>query len=211
MIERGYYEILERATLTNVSLLIVGDPFGATTHSDLLLKCKNAGVKLEVIHNASIINAVAISGLQLYRFGQTVSIPFFTERWKPDSFYDRIKDNDKLGLHTLCLLDIKMKEISEENLFKGKNIFEAPKFMKIRDAINQFENVEKQKNEGVLNLSRKIVGLARIGSNSQKICYGEMEELRSIDFGTPLHSIIIPALNLHEVEKKILEDIYTKE
>ena len=45
---------------------------------------------MRVIHNASIMNAVAACGLQLYRFGQTVSIVFFTETWRPDSFYDRI-------------------------------------------------------------------------------------------------------------------------
>ena len=41
---------------------------------------------------------------------------FFTETWKPDSFYDRIKENADLGMHTLVLLDIKVKEQSEENL-----------------------------------------------------------------------------------------------
>ena len=62
------------------------------------------------------MNAVGACGLQLYNFGQTVSLVFFTETWKPDSFYDRIKENADLGMHTLVLLDIKVKEQSEENL-----------------------------------------------------------------------------------------------
>lgn len=62
------------------------------------------------------MNAVGASGLQLYNFGQTVSLVFFTDSWKPDSFYDRIKENSDLGMHTLILLDIKVKEQSEENL-----------------------------------------------------------------------------------------------
>jgi len=62
------------------------------------------------------MNAVGASGLQLYNFGQTVSLVFFTETWKPDSFYDRVKENSILGMHTLILLDIKVKEQSEENL-----------------------------------------------------------------------------------------------
>ena len=45
-----------------------------------------------------------------------MSLVFFTETWKPDSFYDRIKENMGLGMHTLVLLDIKVKEQSEENL-----------------------------------------------------------------------------------------------
>ena len=62
------------------------------------------------------MNAVGASGLQLYTFGQAVSLVFFTDTWKPDSFYARIKENSDLGLHTLVLLDIKVKEQSEENL-----------------------------------------------------------------------------------------------
>ena len=39
---------------------------------------------------------------------QAVSIVFFTETWQPDSFYDKILANRRMGLHTLCLLDIKV-------------------------------------------------------------------------------------------------------
>jgi diphthine synthase len=62
------------------------------------------------------MSAVGVCGLQLYNFGQTVSLVFFTSTWKPDSFYDRVKENADLGMHTLMLLDIKVKEQSEENL-----------------------------------------------------------------------------------------------
>lgn len=57
-----------------------------------------------MVHNASVMNAIGICGLQLYRYGETISIPFFTETWRPDSFYEKIKRNRSLGLHTLCLL-----------------------------------------------------------------------------------------------------------
>ncbi len=50
------------------------------------------------------MNAVAACGLQLYNFGRTVSICFFTEEWRPDSFYEKILENSSIGLHTLCLL-----------------------------------------------------------------------------------------------------------
>lgn len=69
------------------------------------------------------MNAVGVSGLQLYTFGQSVSLVFFTDTWKPDSFYDRIKENSDLGLHTLVLLDIKVKEQSEENLARSVFVF----------------------------------------------------------------------------------------
>ena len=131
MVETESDAILERANEVDVALLIVGDPFGcvlsplqtkclrhcrATTHSDILLRARALGIPIEVIHNASIMNAVGACGLQLYNFGQAVSLVFFTDTWKPDSFYDRIAENSKLGMHTLLLLDIKVKEQSIENL-----------------------------------------------------------------------------------------------
>jgi diphthine synthase len=76
----------------------------ATTHTDLVIRARELGIPVQVIHNASIMNAIGACGLQLYNFGQTISIVFFTETWRPDSFYDRIKENRALGLHTLCLL-----------------------------------------------------------------------------------------------------------
>lgn len=57
-----------------------------------------------MVHNASVMNAIGVCGLQLYRYGETVSIPFFTDSWRPDSFYEKIQRNRNLGLHTLCLL-----------------------------------------------------------------------------------------------------------
>ena len=87
-----------------------GDPFGATTHHDLMLRAKEKGIETKAIHNASILNAVGACGLSLYKFGETVSIPFWQDEWKPESFYDRIVSNRKNGLHTLCLLDIKVRQ-----------------------------------------------------------------------------------------------------
>ena len=80
----------------------------ATTHSDLLVRAKTLGIEVEVVHNASIMNAVGACGLQLYRFGEAISIPFFTDTWRPDSFYDKIKGNRAIGLHTLCLLGMSL-------------------------------------------------------------------------------------------------------
>lgn len=44
------------------------------------------------------------------------------DSWRPDSFYDRIASNRRAGLHTLCLLDIKVKEPSLESLARGKKV-----------------------------------------------------------------------------------------
>lgn len=76
----------------------------ATTHTDLVVRAKRLGIDVKVVHNASVMNAVGVCGLQLYHYGETVSIPFFTETWRPHSFYEKIQKNLMLGLHTLCLL-----------------------------------------------------------------------------------------------------------
>ena len=117
-----------------VSFLVVGDPFCATTHTDLYLRCVEAGVKVNVIHNASIVSAMGCCGLQVYRFGEIVSIPFFTEKWRPTSFYAKIKGNADKQLHTLALLDIKVKEPTLESLARGKPVYMPPRYMTTKQA-----------------------------------------------------------------------------
>lgn len=97
-VESECQEMLERARDEQVSFCVVGDPFGATTHADLFLRCKELKIEVKVIHNASIINAMGCTGLQLYRFGEIISIPFFTETWKPYSFAEKIQCKHSLKL-----------------------------------------------------------------------------------------------------------------
>jgi diphthine synthase len=215
MIEIGFdKEILEKAKTSKVSLLVVGDPFSATTHIDLYLRCIHKGVKVEVVNNASILNSIGITGLSLYRFGETVSIPFFTEKWRPYSFYDKICRNYKNDLHTLILLDIKVKEISEENLAKGKKIYEKPRFMTVNQALDELlEASEKSEtiieNKGLINEDNLCYGVARIGSENQIVKAGKIKDIIKFDFGKPLHSVVLCAKTLSSIEKEVVE-FYSK-
>ncbi|KAJ4483572.1 tetrapyrrole methylase [Lentinula aciculospora] len=205
LVECGSDEILKDADKEDVCLLVVGDPFGATTHTDILLRARHLGIPTRVIHNASIINAVGASGLQLYNFGQTVSLVFFTETWKPDSFYDRIKENAEGGLHTLLLLDIKVKEQSEENLARGRKIYEPPRYMTVRQAVSQLLEIEALREEGVLDADKTLaVAMGRVGGlDNQRILAGPLSSfLRAPPdaFGPPLHSMIIVGKRLHHLE-----------
>lgn len=159
---------------------------------------------MRVIHNASIMNAIGAAGLQLYRYGEAVSIVFFTETWRPDSFYDKILANRRAGLHTLCLLDIKVKEPSLESLARGKKVYEPPRFMTIATAVEQLREVEAARRGGAYDDATMCVGVARLGSVSQKIVAAPLAELSRIDFGPPLHSLII-AGQMHAIEEEILE------
>ncbi|KAJ3319519.1 diphthine synthase [Boothiomyces sp. JEL0866] len=202
MVESESDKILHGAEIDNVAFLVVGDPFGATTHTDLVLRAHELGIKTKMIHNASIMNAIGCCGLQLYNYGQTVSIVFFTDNWKPDSFYDKIKQNLSIGLHTLY---IKVKEQSEENMARGRKIYEPPRFMSNNTCISQLLEIEEKRKENLYNENTIVVGLARVGADDQVIKVGTMKELLEYDFGKPLHSFIIPG-KMHFLEADCLKE-----
>ncbi|GAV63599.1 TP_methylase domain-containing protein [Cephalotus follicularis] len=191
MVEEKADAILSHSLSSDVAFLVVGDPFGATTHTDLVVRAKKLGVNVKVVHNASVMNAIGICGLQLYRYGETISIPFFTQSWRPYSFYDKILNNRSLALHTLCLLDIRVKEPSLESLCRGRKQYEPPRYMTINTAIEQLLEVEQMRGGKAYNEDTCCVGLARLGSDDQKIVAGTMRQLRVVDFGAPLHCLVI--------------------
>ncbi|XP_021831026.1 probable diphthine methyl ester synthase [Prunus avium] len=203
-VEEKADQILSAAAASDVAFLVVGDPFGATTHTDLVVRAKKLGIDVKVVHNASVMNAVGICGLQLYHYGETVSIPFFTETWRPDSFYEKIQKNRGLGLHTLCLLDIRVKEPTLESLCRGRKQYEPPRYMSINTAIEQLLEVEENQGESAYDENTMCVGLARLGSEDQKIVSGTMKELQSVDFGAPLHCLVIVG-KTHPVEEEMLD------
>ncbi|KAL1960839.1 hypothetical protein VTO42DRAFT_5822 [Malbranchea cinnamomea] len=206
MVESSSDEILEGADKVDIAFLVVGDPFGATTHSDLALRARELGIKTKAIPNASILSAIGCSGLQLYNFGQTVSMVFFTDTWKPSSFYDRIKENVSIGLHTLVLVDIKVKEQSLENLARGRKVFEPPRYMTVAQCASQMLETEETRQEGVYGPKSLAVGLARVGSDDQKIAAGTLEELSKMDMGPPLHCLILLGKRTHDLEREFIRE-----
>ncbi|GAB1288043.1 Diphthine methyl ester synthase [Apodemus speciosus] len=215
-VEQEADNIFKDADVTDVAFLVVGDPFGATTHSDLILRATKLGIPYQVIHNASIMNAVGCCGLQLYKFGETVSIVFWTDTWRPESFFDKVKKNRENGMHTLCLLGnkspagwyIKVKEQSLENLIRGRKIYEPPRYMSVNQAAQQLlEIVQNQRARGeepAITEETLCVGLARVGAEDQKIAAGTLEQMCTVRLGEPLHSLVITGGNLHPLEMEML-------
>ncbi|KAL0091018.1 diphthine synthase [Phycomyces blakesleeanus] len=200
MVETESDAILANADKINVSFLVVGDPYGATTHTDLVIRAREMNIPVQVIHNASIMNAVGACGLQLYNFGQTISIVFFTDTWRPDSFYDRIIENHNIGLHTLCLLDIKVKEQSIENMARGRKIYEPPRYMTVNQAVEQLLEIEENRKQGICTPESLAIGCARIGTSTEQIVAGSLSELLEVDFGGPLHSLVLVGSKMHHME-----------
>lgn len=204
LVESGSEEILKDAATEDVAFLVVGDPFGATTHTDLVLRAKRANIPVEVVHNASVMNAVGSCGLQLYTFGQTVSMVFFTDSWRPDSWYDKIWENRKIGLHTLVLLDIKVKEQSIENMARGRLIYEPPRYMSISQCCEQLLEIEEARGTKAYTPQTPAVAISRLGSATQSFQVGTIEELANYDSGEPLHSLVILGRQCHELELEYL-------
>ncbi|PHH64851.1 hypothetical protein CDD81_3917 [Ophiocordyceps australis] len=202
MVESNSDEILRDAQDKDVVFLVVGDPFGATTHSDLALRAKQQSIEVRSVPNASILSAIGACGLQLYNFGQTVSMVFFTDSWKPASFYHRIKENASIGLHTLVLVDIQVKEPNLENLARGRKIYEPPRYMTVGQCASQMLQVEEEKREAVYTAKSLAIGAARVGSKTEKFVAGTLQQLCSLDseLGPPLHSLVLLGRRTHVLE-----------
>ncbi|XP_011141093.1 diphthine methyl ester synthase isoform X2 [Harpegnathos saltator] len=174
----------------DVAFLVVGDPFGATTHTDLVLRAKEKDI-------------------QLYSYGETVSIPYWTDTWQPDSFYERIISNRQRDLHTLCLLDIKVKEPTLESILKKKKDYMPPKFMSVNEAANQLIEVlnNKIQDSQITELTDQClaVGLARVGCEDQRIVVCSLQDMTSVDLGPPLHCLVVPAKRMHPLEIEFLK------
>ena len=171
-----------------IVILVAGTPMFATTHIGLLVKGKEMNIPVEVIHNASILNVYGCLGLYSYHHGKTVSIPYFTPEWKPTSFFDNIIKNIQVGLHTLCLLDIKVEE---------------GRFMTVNEALTQILSLESD----IVNEDYKVFTICRFGSPDQDIKYGKIKDLIKDDFGKPLHSLVIPS-ELDIIEKEMVNSLF---
>ena len=76
--------------------------------------------------------------------------------------------------------------------------------MTINTACEQLIYVEEEdKKEGAYNRNSVVVGLARVGRDDQLIVSGTLEELCTVDFGGPLHSLILCG-ELHDLEKEMV-------
>ena len=176
--------ILKNAKTKNVSFLVIGDPFSATTHVDIMLRAKELNIKVKVINNASILTAVGITGLQLYKFGQVTSIPFDNKEIKTP--VEVLKKNQKMGLHTLFLLDLNPE--NKEYL----TVSEALKYL-------MGNNVSRD---------TLCIGCAAIGSDKPEIKFGKIKDVLKVSFRKYPQCLIIPG-KLHFMEEEALETYST--
>lgn len=182
-------EVLKAAEKSKAVLLVPGDPLIATTHVDLRIRAKKQGIRTRIVHGASIISAaVGLSGLQNYKFGRSVTVPFTDGNVVADTAYAVVEENKKRGLHTLCFLDLKAEE---------------KRYMSINDGLQALLNVEQQKGKKVVTLETFAVGVARAGSDETVVKADTVKALLKFDFGAPPHVLVFPG-KLHFMEAESL-------
>ncbi|MGB9732887.1 MAG: diphthine synthase [Candidatus Micrarchaeia archaeon] len=177
-LEENAYETIKNAKNEDIAILVPGDPLIATTHHTILDLAKKNGIEVKVFHAPSIFTAaIGESGLDIYRFGPTTTIPFWSKKYKPISFIDTIDKNLKNNEHTLVLLDYNYKE---------------EKAMSLEEALALLEVAERERG---VSLPQKIIVLADIGKASQDIAFGERAMLARMSkrFTGKIISLIIPS------------------
>ena len=172
-------KIIDEASHLDVALLVYGSPLTATTHISLLQEAKKSGVRYKIIYNASIFDAVAETGLQLYKFGKIASMPKWKENYEPDSFMEIILQNQSMRAHSLVLIDIGLE---------------------FQDALKQLE-ISAEKYDIKL---KKILVCQVLGTKNRKISYKTIEKFKEFESVRKPYCIIIPS-KLHFVEKEFLE------
>ena len=186
--EENGKKILQAAETGKTILLVPGDPLIATTHVTLRIEAKKRGIETRIIHGASIISAaIGISGLHNYKFGKSVTIPFPDEN-PSETPYTVVAQNKQLGLHTLCLLDIKA---------------EQKRYLTICDGLNALLDVEAKRKQKIVTTDTLVVGVSRAGSDNPTVKAGYTKDVLNHNFGQPPHTLIFPG-KLHFTEAEAL-------
>jgi len=180
--------ILDESSKMDVSILVPGDPMVATTHITLIGDAKKRGIETGIIHNSSIISAICETGLHVYKFGASATVPFIekTGGKDPESVYRVLEMNKKNGSHTLFLMDIM-----------------DDKMMTANKAIELLLKMEETLGKGLFTRNTHVVVAARLGYKDSILKYGKAENLAEYDFGEPPMVLIVPG-KLHFSEEEYL-------
>jgi diphthine synthase len=186
-VEKGGPRLLEEARSKDVVLLVAGDPMAATTHADLLVRFRQAGVPFRVVHAPSIFTAApGLLGLQHYKFGRATTLVRPEKGWSPTSPFDAVAENHARGLHTLVLLDIKS---------------DLGYFMTANEGIGLLLDLAQRTGNAWFDGAAQVGVVARAGSPEPGVWTGPAADLLKADFGRPLHCLVVPG-QLQVVEQE---------
>jgi len=172
-------KLIKEAKGRNIALLVYGSPLFATTHMTLILDAKEQKIDTKVIYSSSVLDGIAETGLQLYKFGKIASMPAWTDDYNPDSFMVIVKDNQSISAHSLILCDIGLK---------------------IDKALQQLKQSAERKKVKI----DKVIVCSRLGTEEQKIYYDSIDKLKKQKIKNPF-CMIIPS-KMHFLEEQGLNN-----
>jgi len=196
-VEQDPEDILAAAAREDVVFLTAGDTMISTTHSDLRIRAESRGIETRVIHGVTAETAASgLTGLQNYRFGKAVTLPFPFVHGAgdvPPSVIESIEANQERGLHTLVYLDIKVD------------------YHRRRDGPEEHDPYMTASYAADLLASdwqadQLAVVVARAGSPEPLVRADRLSVLADEAFGEPLHMLVIPG-ELHHVEADALRSL----
>lgn len=186
-VEAGGRDLVDEADGLDVALLTAGDPLTATTHTDLVVRARAAGIPVHVVHAPSIYSAApGLLGLQHYKFGRTTTLVRPEQGWSPTSPFEAIAANHGAGLHTLVLLDIQAHD---------------DYFMPADEALAILLDLADRTGNDWFDANSQVGVVARAGAAEPLVVTGTVGALKERDFGPPLHCLVVPgALQVVEEE-----------
>ena len=184
--------LLAESRNDSVALLVVGDPMQATTHIDLEARCMEEGIGFEVVPGMSATSlAVSLSGLQSYKFGRQVTLPYPYGDYLATSPLEMILRNLESGLHTLVLLDLDPTGMGVD----------LPTPMSPSQAISTLEGMEEkwlEEGDSIEWVNKSVLAvngwegmlLSDVGTKGQRVFSGSLEEISKIQYGW-VHSCLL--------------------
>jgi len=194
-VEQDPEAILSAAESQSVVFLTAGDTMISTTHADLRVRAADRDIETRVIHGVTAETAASgLTGLQNYRFGKAVTLPFPFVHGAgdvPPSVIDSIEANQARGLHTLVYLDIKVDYHRRRD-----GLEDHEPYMTADYAADLFASEWRP--------DQLAVVVARAGSPNPLVVADSLSALAERSFGEPLHLLVIPG-ELHHIEADALE------
>ena len=182
-------DLMSEAREHAIGLMVVGDPLQATPHIDLEARCAEEGVGFGVVPGMSATSlAISLSGLQSYKFGRQVSIPYPYGEYLAISPLEMLLSNISNGLHTLILLDLDPTGMGSDPptpMTPGVALSILEKMVERYSELGTEESLESPGDWlGIL--------LSDVGTQEQRIVSGTLREVCQNDAGL-IHSLIIPS------------------
>ncbi len=175
-VEEQFSAPLERCKKEDIALCVFGAPLFATTHVQLLLDAREKGVEYRVLQGISVQSCLPELGLDAYKFGRVLTIVSPKSDYAPESFFDLLEANERVGLHSLCLLDLDL---------------EQKQLMSVQEAVNVLEEIARKRGKLEWFKELNAVGVGGMGTKNQEAVFGRLFGLKKAKLKAFPQSLVV--------------------